>query len=141
MTYQQILDNDGFRAVSRALRAVTVNAVVAKYNNTFEPRRIRYGILTEIARSFALGKHELMTTVSGLIADYNSEAAQRCWSGRRDARITEQEAAEFARLLDEAPSAEIVGSMLCAVGTCQYGEAAKTQVDRVKVPYARAMSA
>jgi hypothetical protein len=142
MTYRQMLDNDGFRAVANALRAVTVNAVVAKYNKAFEPRRIRYGILTEIDRSLALGKHELMATVSRFIMDYNTEAAQRCWNGRRDARITDQEAAEFAHLLDEGPSAEVVGTMLCAFGTCQLGEPANKETRaRRRAGYAQAISA
>lgn len=123
MTYQQILENQGFQAISRALRAATVSAITARHNDVFDRREVRNGVLSQIRRSLALGKHELLTAVSGFIADFNAETARRYQNQWRDARITDEEAVSFAMLLDTAPSAELVGSMLCALATCRRSEA------------------
>ena len=86
-------------------------------------RPLRNGVLSQIRRSLALGKHELLMAVSGFIADFNAETARRYQNQWRDARITDEEVASFAVLLDTAPSAELVGSMLCALATCRRSEA------------------
>jgi hypothetical protein len=125
MTYQQILDNQGFQAISRALRAATVNAIAARYNEIFDHREVRNGVLSQIRRSLALGKHELLATVSAFIADFNTETARRYQNQWRDGRITDEDVASFAVLLDAAPSAELVGSMLCALATCRRGDGVK----------------
>jgi hypothetical protein len=123
MTYQQILQNRGFQAISGALRAATFSALTARNNNVFDHRQIRHGILTEIRRSFSSGKSELLRTVSGFVADFNAETAKRYQNQWRDTRISEEEMGAFAMLLDSAASAELVGSMLCALASCRRDEA------------------
>ena len=83
MTYQRILDNRGFQAISRALRASTVNAITARNNDAFDPREVRYGVIGQIRRSLPMGKHEFLSVLSGYVADFNAETARRLRLQRR----------------------------------------------------------
>jgi hypothetical protein len=63
--------------------------------------------------------------VSEFVANFNAETSRRYKNQWHDARISEEDVASFAILLDSAPSAELVGSMLCALATCRKRETAR----------------
>jgi hypothetical protein len=138
MTYRQILYNPGFHAIAEALRAATVNALAARRDEVFNHRQVRYGVLSEIRRSIPLGKSEMLRTIFGFVADFNAETARLYQNHWHDARILEEDVAAFVALLDQAPSAEVVGSMLCAIATCRGGHAA---VETAQIEFEQAVPA
>jgi hypothetical protein len=124
--YKDILDNPGFRAVAGALRAATVSAQVAKRKGG-DYREVQYGILPELRRKLSLDRNEFMQAVSEFLASFNAESARRNEMNKSGFRISEDEFATFAALMDDAPS-ELVGSLLCAMATCKLGKDEKEEV-------------
>jgi hypothetical protein len=129
--YKDIIENPGFQAISGALRAATVSAQVAKRNaqrTGGDYRDVQYGALPELRRKLSLDPDEFMQAVSDFIAGFNAESARRNENNKSGFRVSQDEFAAFAALMDEAPS-ELVGSLLCAVATCKRGKDEKEEAE------------
>lgn len=117
-----ILQNPGFQAVSRAIRKSTVSAQAQKAMGQKPWREVRYGLIAEINRK-RFDKRELVETISLFVAQYNSEnARQREVKNSIEAapaNVTTEELESLARLIDETQDPALVGSLLCAYGTCR----------------------
>jgi hypothetical protein len=119
-TYGAILSDPGFKAVAAAVRRATVSAQSRKARRE-EYREIRYGLLPDLRRASQLDdKRALMIAVAEFVDVYNAENARREEATGRawHARVSVTELASFARLVDDADGASIVGALLCAYGTC-----------------------
>lgn len=119
-SYKQILEDPGFRAVADALRSATVSAQVAKKKGG-DYRDIQYGALPELRRKIAAGRDDFMQAVSDFISIFNAESARRYEQGKSGYRISQDEFAGFAQLVEQ-PNWETVGALLCAVATCKLGK-------------------
>jgi hypothetical protein len=120
-TYGSILSDPGFQAVAAAVRRSTVSAQSRKARRE-EYREIRYGLLPDLRRASQLDdKNALMIAVSEFIDVYNAENARREEATGRGwhARVTVDQFAAFARLVDDADGAGVIGALLCAYGTCR----------------------
>jgi hypothetical protein len=121
-SYKQILDNPGFRAVADAIRSATVSAQVAKKKNA-DHREIQYGTLPELRRKISAGRDDFMQAVSEFVSTFNAESARRYEQGKSGYRISQDDFAAFAQLLDDHPGGwETVGTLLCAMATCKLGK-------------------
>jgi hypothetical protein len=120
-SYTEILNNAGFRAVANALRSATVSAQSRK-KNKLDHREIRYDVLPELRRKRSLpGKDPFLEAVSSFIDQYNAESARRLEMGKETgrSRVSTEDFAEFAKLLDGRKDASVVGALLCAYATCK----------------------
>jgi hypothetical protein len=127
MSYLEILQNPGFRAVAGALRSATVSAQSLKRNNR-DHRDIRYDILPELRRKRSLpGTARFLEAISAFVDSYNAESARRLELNKQSGtkRIETADWEAFVRLFDGQKDAALIGSMLCAYATCR--EAAEPQ--------------
>ncbi len=125
-SYKQILENPGFRAVADAIRSATVSAQVAKKKGS-DYREIQYGALPELRRKIAESRDGFMQAVSEFVSTFNGESARRYEQGKSGYRISQDDFAAFAQLLDERPDWETVGTLLCAMATCKLGKEDKEE--------------
>ncbi|MDO8589506.1 MAG: hypothetical protein Q7T82_20985 [Armatimonadota bacterium] len=122
-----ILADPGFRAVARAIRKATVNAQVQKALHAQDPstpkpwREIRYGLLAELNRKRVV-RDEFVESLAEFLASYNRENARRRETEKRTeaapGNVTTEEFEALTRLIDGKGSM-LVGSLLCAYGTCR----------------------
>jgi hypothetical protein len=120
-SYKEILENPGFRAIADAIRSATVSAQVSKKRGS-DYREIQYGALPELRRKIAEGRDDFMQAVSEFVSSFNTESARRYEQGKSGYRISQDDFAAFAHLLDENPSWETIGTLLCAMATCKLGK-------------------
>jgi hypothetical protein len=120
--YSKILTNPGFRAIADALRSATVSAQWRK-RNKMEYREIRYEVLPDLRRKRLLpGTEPFMQALADFVASYNAESAKRLEGGKvktGTGRVSAEEFAAFASLLDGCKDASTVGALLCAYATCR----------------------
>jgi hypothetical protein len=132
--YRSILHSPGFQSVVQALRAATVSAQVARHNHARVHREIRFGVLPAIRRDAAVGRNALAQTVAAFVRACNTETArypQRLWN---HSGVTELELNNFMEVLNAAPSASLVGALLCGLATCQRSdEPAESSVVELKL--------
>lgn len=120
-----ILADPGFRAVARAIRKATVSAQAQNALALQSPpkadkpwREIRYGLIAELDRKRVV-QEEFVESLSGFIAAYNRENARAREKQKAAPRnVTTEEIEALIRLIDERGSV-LVGSVLCAYGTCR----------------------
>jgi hypothetical protein len=126
---RSILQNPGFQRVAQALRSSTVNAQTAKHNAARGHRELRYGVLSAMKRSAAVGKRALIQTVEAFVTEHNAETARRYEFLWKDGRVREKQFAGFIQAVEAAPAATLAGSLFCAVATCRrHEEAAESMV-------------
>ena len=128
--YKDIIGNPGFQAIANALRSATVSAQVAKRRGERNYREIQYGALPELRRKLSLSPDDFMRAVSEFIAGFNAESARRNEMGLSGFRLSQDEFAAFAELMDRAKS-DVVGSLLCAMATCKLGKEEKEEKEEV----------
>jgi hypothetical protein len=116
------LEAAGFAAVAGAVRSATFGAQGSRRGGDSHHREIRYGLLLEIRRAGRLGKYELLTVVSQFVSSFNAESIRRRRAGVRGSRIRAEEIAAFARIVDQAPNADLVAALLCGVSSSRRGE-------------------
>lgn len=122
--YAPILENDGFRAIARAIRLATVTEQFHASKND-QQYEIRYSLLHDLRRA-ARFKDRLLQTVTDFIGAYNAENArtQERLAGRKGAgvrlrpRVTTEELERFVELLD-GYEPETVGYLLIAYGSAR----------------------
>jgi hypothetical protein len=122
--YRHILLSPGFQAISQALRSATVSAQAARHNNVRVHREPRFGVLPAIRRDATIGKAALAQTVAAFVQAYNTEGARyplRLW---KYSGVAEFELDNFMKVLNAAPSAGMVGALLCGIATCKRSEEA-----------------
>ncbi len=116
----EILKDSGFQAISAAVRKATVSAQAQKAMKKPDYREIRYDLLHDLRRRRSLpGNEPLIETVADFISKYNAENARRWEMGKQASRnVTTEEFSAFASLV-ETYGASLVGSLLCAYGSCR----------------------
>jgi hypothetical protein len=127
--YSDILRNNGFQAIARALRSSTVSAQARK-KNSLDFREIRYDILPELRRKRSLPSPDaFLDTLSEFLASYNAESAKRLEQGKGSGtgRVSESDFADFVALYDKAKSPSLIGSLLCAFATCKVSQALESE--------------
>ncbi len=119
-TLQQVLDDEGFREVARAVRLCTVTAqrFKAKGIPVQNKHEIRYGLAQELKRK-APFKHEFTQAIMEFINQYQTENARnRERGGSNIHEVTTTHVRRLAALIDACPGdgAEPVASLLLAFG-------------------------
>lgn len=100
---KEILDNEGFRNIARAIKQATVSEqyLKSKGQQVFD---IKYGLFQEIKRK-AKFREELLSVIAEFINEFNYENARREEQlkdkpGRRRKRVSMQDLEQFGELLD-----------------------------------------
>ncbi|UOF90618.1 hypothetical protein LSG31_22650 [Fodinisporobacter ferrooxydans] len=100
---KEIIENDGFRGIARAIKQATVSEqyLKSKGQQVFD---IKYGLFQEIKRK-AKFREELLCVIAEFVNEFNYENARREEQirdkpGRRRKRVSEQELSQFGELLD-----------------------------------------
>jgi hypothetical protein len=118
-TLKEIIDDDGFQAVARAVRLCTVTAQWLKATKKKKPQHeIRYGLAQELKRK-APFKDEFTSSIMEFINQYQTENARyRERGGTNIHQVTTTHVRRLAALIDDCPgnSAEPVASLLLAYG-------------------------
>jgi hypothetical protein len=116
---KEILDNEGFQSIARAVRNTTIYAVGMK-NSSREPR---FGLAQEWKQKMKGGKTELAAAVAEYVQSQNWEVAHRLKG--KGHTVTTEELNGFFSLLDKH-DAQLVGSLLLAYG---YARAPKIEME------------
>jgi hypothetical protein len=121
----EVLKNQGFRNIAKAMKQATVSEQYqkSKGNQVFE---IKYGLFQELKRK-AKFREELLTVISEFISEFNYENARREEQlkdkpGRRRKRVSMEDMEQFADLLDkysEKKHTEAIGMLLIAFASCK----------------------
>ncbi|MGB9588736.1 MAG: hypothetical protein ACPL7O_11210, partial [Armatimonadota bacterium] len=118
----KILQDPGFQSIARAIRKSTVSAQAQKAMGSKPWREIRYGLIAELNRKRFV-KEELLEALGTFIAQYNSENARQREIQKSlkaaPANVSTQDMESFVRLVDEIGNPALIGSLLCAYGTCR----------------------
>lgn len=110
----EIIQNEGFQAVARAIRNSTVSLqYTPKENRKFE---IRYGV-AQLLQTKSKSAEDLATYIGEFIALYNAETARNYEKGGNGRRVTvrEDELNKFYALLDLYPP-YLIGALLASYG-------------------------
>lgn len=115
LNLSEIIRNEGFQAVTRAIRKSTVSLqYTPKEQRKFE---IRYGFAQELQNK-SKSKVDLATFIGEFIGTYNAETARAVekTDGKvQRANIKDEELAKFYEILDKTPS-RLVGALLASYG-------------------------
>jgi len=129
-----ILNNEGFRNIAKAIRNSTISEQYAK-SKGHQLYEIRYGLAQDLIRKSAY-KDELVEFLCEFIVSYNQENARFAEKdkhirdkGKRRATIKQQDMEELIKLIDEYDSA-LIGKMLCAYGYCLDRKADNEQIEQ-----------
>jgi len=121
-TMLSIVHDQGFRAIARAVREVTVRSQNRKARQEEVWREIRYELLPDLLRTRQLPGNSFVECVMQFACNYNRENSRRRESERNPkaapANISDEELASFISLVDEQ-HAPIVGALLAAFGSCK----------------------
>jgi hypothetical protein len=111
----EIIKNDGFEAVAKAIRKSTVSLqYTPKDQRKFE---IRYGLAQQLQNK-AKSKEDLATFIGEFIATYNAETARNAEKndGKPSrANVKDEELIQFYSLLDKNPP-RLIGALLSSYG-------------------------
>jgi hypothetical protein len=118
----EIITNEGFQNIARAIRACTVNAQWHKRQldtrRRTDPLRvdIRYG-LAQDWRRVVERRDEFVEKLADFVASYNAEAARRMEKGDpNETLISASDLQEVVQLIDTTRKPELVGRLLIAFG-------------------------
>jgi len=121
LSYREILNNPGFRAIAWALRTSTVSAQSRK-RNRMDYREIRYDILPELRRKRSLPTAApFIEAITDFLASFNAESARRLEQNKPTAkrRLLTDDLESFLSLFEGQKDASLIGAMLCAYATCR----------------------
>jgi hypothetical protein len=121
LSYREILNNPGFRAIAWALRTSTVSAQSRK-RNRMDYREIRYDILPELRRKRSLPTAApFIEAITDFVASFNAESARRLEQNKPTAkrRLLTDDLESFLSLFEGRKDALLIGAMLCAYATCR----------------------
>ncbi|PVD52173.1 hypothetical protein DC498_10615 [Terrimonas sp.] len=111
----EIIKNDGFEAVAKAIRKSTVSLqYTPKDQRKFE---IRYGLAQQLQNK-AKSKEDLATFIGEFIGTYNAETARNAEkNGGKPSRanVKDEELIQFYSLLDKNPP-RLIGALLSSYG-------------------------
>lgn len=110
----EIISNDGFQAIAKAIRKSTVSLQYApKDARKYE---VRYGVAQNL-QTKSRSKEDLAEFVGDFIGTYNSETARKAEKEGKSfrANVREDELLAFYGLLDEHPS-KLIGALLASYG-------------------------
>jgi hypothetical protein len=128
LTLTEIIHNDGFKAVTSAIRKSTVNLqYTPKKERKFE---IRYGISQQLQNK-SKSKEDLKTFISEFIGMYNAETGRSTEKNNGKAiraNVKDAELDQFYSLLDSNPS-RLMGGLLASYGFAL----SKKEVDEDKI--------
>ncbi len=119
-TLQEIIDDEGFREVARAIYFSTVFAQYLKTKGDKSHHEIRYGLAQELKRK-APFKHEFTSAIMEFINQYQTENARHLERKGPEItlhQVTTSQVRRLAALIDECPgeSADPLASLLLAYG-------------------------
>lgn len=109
-----IINNDGFQAIAKAIRKSTVSLqYTPKDARKYD---IRYGV-AQTLQTKSRSKNDLAEFVGDFISTYNSETARKAEKNGKSFRsnVRENELMQFYGLLDNYPS-QLVGALLASYG-------------------------
>ncbi len=110
-----IIENEGFKNVARAIRRATVNAQLRKAATGKTPFEIQYGLAQQWKRKVKF-KDQFIIELSDFCQKYNAESARSMEVGReRRALISDDDLTQVICLI-EKHSSELVGMLLLAYG-------------------------
>ncbi|MGJ7044769.1 hypothetical protein [Thermoanaerobacterium thermosulfurigenes] len=112
----EILQNQGFRNIAKAIRKSTISEQYAKSKGQ-QKYDIRYGLAQELLRKSAY-KEDLIEFLSEFIVSYNQETAKMAEKdkGKVRATIKQQDLEDLVKLIDEYDNPSLIGKLLCAFG-------------------------
>lgn len=115
LNLKEIIQNDGFQAVAKAIRKSTVTLqYTPKEQRKFE---IRYGLAQQLQNK-AKSKEDLATFIGEFIGTYNAETARNAEKNGGKvfrANVKDDELIKFYSLLDSNPP-RLVGALLASYG-------------------------
>jgi hypothetical protein len=112
----EILQNQGFRNIAKAIRKSTISEQYAKSKGQ-QMYDIKYGLAQELLRKSAY-KEDLIEFLSEFIVSYNQETARMVEKNKGKARATikQQDLEDLVKLIDEYDNPSLIGKLLCAFG-------------------------
>lgn len=112
---REIIENEGFQAVAKAIRKSTVTLqYTPKENRRFD---IRYGLAQQLQNK-SKSKDDLATFIGEFIGTYNSETARDAEKNNGKtvrANVKDEELIQFYTLLDKKPP-RLLGALLTSYG-------------------------
>lgn len=112
----EILQNQGFRNIAKAIRKSTISEQYAKSKGQ-QKYDVKYGLAQELLRKSAY-KEDLIEFLSEFIVSYNQETAKMVEKGKGKVRATikQQDLEDLVKLIDEYDNPSLIGKLLCAFG-------------------------
>jgi hypothetical protein len=118
--FRNILENEGFRNVAKAIRNSTISEQYRKIKNK-QQFDVHYGMAQDLKRKSPY-KEELVTYIAEFISQYNSETARFAEKnpdmarvGKVRATIKTEDLEELIGLIEDY-GPDLVGKLLCAYG-------------------------
>ncbi|PNT91008.1 hypothetical protein [Clostridium thermosuccinogenes] len=122
MNYGEILKNQGFCNIAKAIRNSTISAQYAKDKDDGIKYEIRYGMALDLKRK-APYKDQFIQYLSDFIASYNAEAARVAekhpelkGTHKLRATIKTQDLEDIIELIDKYDDCTTIAKLLCAYG-------------------------
>ncbi len=118
--FRNILENEGFKNVAKAIRNSTISEQYRKIRNE-QQFDVQYGMSQDLKRKSPY-KEELVTYLAEFISKYNSETARfaekhpdKAKAGKVRATIKTEDLEELIGLIEDYGS-DLIGKLLCAYG-------------------------
>ncbi len=107
-----IINNEGFQAIAKAIRNSTVTLQYVKSKGLKPKFDIRYGVAQSLQNKSKTSDN-LATYIGSFIASFNAESGMKAEKKEFRKRVTETELTEFYSLLDNN-SSKLVGALLAS---------------------------
>jgi len=111
----EIIENEGFMAVAKAIRNSTVILHYHKDTRKFEPR---YGVAQHLQNK-SKSKTDLAIYIGEFVSNYNAETAkykENHADFKERAIVKDEELNEFYKIIDNCQSSRLVGALLASYG-------------------------